>query len=98
MQDDRESEVVVLQSDHYREVMETLSRIKATSARSANELAYQMQETTNKVRSQMLAQIRIMERDQAILRQQMTDIEERAETKVGNLETSVFHSYHLSVR
>lgn len=55
-------------------------RVRATQ--SSNEMAFRLKETTNKVRSQMIAQIRQMEKDKASLRRQIIDIEEKAENKV----------------
>lgn len=66
----------------YRKLLETLNNYKTSSVRSANEMAFRMKETTNKVRSQMMDRVREVEKEQALLKKQMTEVEEKAQTKV----------------
>eukprot|EP00210_Caulerpa_lentillifera_P005854 g5598.t1 len=82
----KDSETVVLPITQHRKLLETLNSYRTSSVRSANEMAFRMKETTNKVRSQMMDRVREVENEQTLLKKQMADVEEKAQAKVSAMQ------------
>ena len=80
--EDEDSELTILRTTAYKNLLESLTRYKAHAARSANDFAYQTKEKTDKLRCQMLEQVQLLERDQEALRKQIVVIQRESESKV----------------
>ena len=82
LQLNQQSDVVILQKLQHQELQERLDHFKVTAVRSAHEMAYRMRETTNKVKAQMIAQVRELEHENEALKLKLEDAQEKCTMQV----------------
>ncbi|GMH42405.1 hypothetical protein BSKO_10324 [Bryopsis sp. KO-2023] len=86
----QQSDVVILQKLQHQKLQERLDHFKETAVRSAHEMAYRMRETTNKVKAQMIAQVRELEHENEALKLKLEEAQEKCTMQVSETRKEMF--------
>lgn len=74
--------MIILQKLQHMQLQADLEHFKASAVKSAHEIEYRMKETRNKVKGQMISQVRELEEENESLKQKLEELQERCTIQV----------------